>query len=121
MKGNLTCSDNCGMEFFDPFARILMNLDALVQAAGFHEIHINSGPRCVKHNADVGGVTNSAHLRGIAADIAFSDGGELYALIRTCIEVGIRRIGIDDKRKFIHIDVGQKSQGFPSPFIWMYK
>lgn len=121
MKGNLTCSDNCGLEFMEAFARVLQNIDTLMITAGFGEMHINSGPRCPKHNEAVGGETNSAHLRGIAADIAFKTGDELYALIRLSIEAGIRRIGIDGKRNFIHIDVGHKAQGYPSPFIWLYK
>jgi len=121
MKGNLTCSDNCGLEFMGAFSRVLQNIDALMQLAGFREIHVNSGPRCPKHNANVGGVTDSAHLRGIAADIHFNTGDELYAIIRVCIEVGIRRIGIDSRRSFIHIDMGQKAQGYPTPFIWLYK
>ena len=32
-------------------------------------IVVNSGYRCPKHNAAVGGVTNSQHLKGEAADI----------------------------------------------------
>jgi uncharacterized protein YcbK (DUF882 family) len=105
----------------DAFSRILQNIDAFMLAAGFGEIHINSGPRCPKHNAAVGGATNSTHLRGIAADIAFITGDQLYALIRICIEVGIRRIGINPRGNFIHIDIGQKTQGYPSPFVWLYK
>ena len=33
-------------------------------------INIISGTRCEKHNADVGGVPDSSHLGGYAADIA---------------------------------------------------
>ena len=33
-------------------------------------IVVNSGYRCERHNRDVGGVRNSQHLRGEAADIA---------------------------------------------------
>lgn len=32
-------------------------------------IHVNCGYRCPKHNAEVGGVPNSAHTLGVAADI----------------------------------------------------
>ena len=34
-----------------------------------HEIKVNSGYRCPRHNAKVGGVKNSQHLTGEAADI----------------------------------------------------
>lgn len=33
-------------------------------------VRVNSGYRCQRHNAAVGGVANSQHLRGEAADIA---------------------------------------------------
>ena len=44
-------------------------------------IVVNSGYRCEKHNKDVGGVRNSQHLRGEAADVTCSDLKRLKALI----------------------------------------
>ena len=44
-------------------------LDPAREAYG-KPIYVNSGYRCQKHNAEVGGVRNSQHLRGEAADIA---------------------------------------------------
>lgn len=38
-----------------------------------HPLHVNSGWRCKKHNIEVGGVENSRHLIGCAADIACPD------------------------------------------------
>ena len=38
-------------------------------------IIVNSGYRCPKHNAAVGGALNSQHLRGEAADIRVEGGG----------------------------------------------
>ena len=42
---------------------------------------VNSGYRCEKHNKDVGGVRNSQHLRGEAADVTCADLPRLKALI----------------------------------------
>ena len=42
---------------------------------------VNSGYRCEKHNKDVGGVRNSQHLRGEAADVSCADLSRLKALI----------------------------------------
>ena len=42
---------------------------------------VNSGYRCEKHNKDVGGVRNSQHLRGEAADIHCQDNERLKQLI----------------------------------------
>ena len=44
-------------------------------------IVVNSGYRCEKHNKDVGGVRNSQHLRGEAADIHCEDNEKLKQLI----------------------------------------
>ena len=44
-------------------------LDPVREAFG-GPIVVNSGYRCERHNRDVGGVRNSQHLRGEAADIA---------------------------------------------------
>ena len=44
-------------------------------------IVVNSGYRCERHNKDVGGVRNSQHLRGEAADVTCSDLPRLKALI----------------------------------------
>lgn len=73
------CCKCCGQ--LPPLAR--ENIEALV-----HEvldpardklgmpIVVNSGYRCARHNKDVGGVANSQHLRGEAADIRPSTGSE---------------------------------------------
>ena len=44
-------------------------------------ITVNSGYRCPKHNAAVGGVTNSQHMKGEAADIRCSDIRRLKQII----------------------------------------
>ena len=44
-------------------------------------IVVNSGYRCERHNKDVGGVRNSQHLRGEAADVTCADLPRLKALI----------------------------------------
>ncbi len=89
-------------------------LDPLREAYG-QPIRVNSGFRCPKHNQAVGGVANSQHLRGEAADIAPMGGGaaelqRLAALIRqhgrwdqliiypTFIHVSWKRIGTNRKQ-----------------------
>ena len=44
-------------------------------------IIVNSGYRCPNHNKDVGGVKNSQHLKGEAADIHCEDNERLKQLI----------------------------------------
>ena len=55
-------------------------LDPVCEKLGM-PIVVNSGYRCEKHNKDVGGVKNSQHLRGEAADIHCSDNERLKQLI----------------------------------------
>ena len=44
-------------------------------------ITVNSGYRCPTHNAKVGGVKNSQHLKGEAADITCADNKRLAEII----------------------------------------
>lgn len=44
-------------------------------------IVVNSGYRCSIHNATVGGVTNSQHMRGEAADLQCEDNRKLARII----------------------------------------
>ena len=72
---------------------------------------VNSGYRCARHNAAVGGVANSQHMRGEAADICCSDNERLAKIIE---ENGrydqlIRYMGLGGKIRFIH--VSWKSNG----------
>ena len=59
-----------------PTPEVLVNLRTLAQglelvrhALGDRPIHVTSGYRCPELNARVGGVSNSAHTSGLAADI----------------------------------------------------
>ena len=45
-------------------------------------IYVNSGYRCKELNKAVGGVSNSAHLKGLAADITSKDNKKLFQIIK---------------------------------------
>lgn len=73
-------------------------------------IIINSGVRCPAHNKKVGGVANSQHLYGKAADIRVKNiyVGDLYETILMLERQEIIKIGyvqLYKKKKFVHIDV----------------
>lgn len=73
-------------------------------------IIINSGVRCLEHNKKVGGVKDSQHLLGRAADIRVKNMyiEDLYNRIQELRRQEIIKIGYIQQyktNKFIHIDV----------------
>jgi len=62
-----TC--NCGHSLKID-SRLIELLEELRDITGGKPLHINSGYRCPDHNAAVGGVSNSQHTKGTAADVA---------------------------------------------------
>lgn len=63
---------------------------------------ITSGYRTADHNKKVGGVSNSSHLNGLAADIAVGSGNQRYIIVNALIKAGFKRLGI--AKTFIHCD-----------------
>lgn len=81
----------------------LFKLNAAREIAGIPFV-LNSAFRCPKHNKEVGGTENSAHLVGCAADIRILNNWERYVILKALFdhEVKLHRIGIG--RDFIHVD-----------------
>jgi uncharacterized protein YcbK (DUF882 family) len=71
-------------------------VNKLQQARNYAEIpfHINSGYRCKKHNKEVGGVVDSAHLSGFAADIETDSSQRRLIIVSALIKAGFSRIEI---------------------------
>ena len=95
----MACKCGCGKVMFDVGLRD--KLDALRELVG-KAVYISSGYRCPEHNAHVGGVHNSYHTRGIAADI-YAKGIPPRALAKMAEEIGFDGIGI--YKSFVHVDV----------------
>ena len=64
-------------------------------------VYINSGYRCYTHNKNVGGVSKSKHLLGMAADIRVKDTAPID-VARYAESIGVKGIGLYDT--FTHID-----------------
>ena len=91
----------CGRGGLDPrFEHLLLELQARVG----RELRFTSGRRCSCHNAAVGGVVNSRHLRGQAADVAVPRvcQREFCALARS---LGFRRVLPDARRNYVHLSL----------------
>jgi zinc D-Ala-D-Ala carboxypeptidase len=78
-------------------------------------ISITSGVRCPDHNKAVGGVPNSQHVMGIAADISTAkySSTDKYNLVKYAIELGFGGIGVGSS--FIHVDIRTANTA-----IWSY-
>lgn len=81
--------------------KLLDLLDSLREDVG-KSVFVSSGYRCESHNTSVGGVSNSYHVRGMAADI-FVVGLLPVEVARRAIACGFTGIGIYDT--FVHVDV----------------
>ena len=81
-------------------------------------IHINSGYRSPEHNKRIGGVKNSQHIEGKAADLATRDASpfKLYNLILQLISEGkIINGGVGIYNGFVHYDIRE------TPARWDYR
>jgi len=92
----------------------LLQLNFLRGRCGF-PFTIRSGYRTEQHNRFVGGSPNSAHLRGLAADIAVGSGPQRYRLVSQALQYGICRVGIG--KDFVHLDC---DESLPQEVIWLY-
>ncbi len=70
---------------------------------------VNSGYRTPAHNAAVGGVPNSAHLHGWAADISARTPTQKTRILQAARAAGFNRFGIYDT--FIHLDCDPGKRG----------
>lgn len=74
---------------------------------------ITSGFRTQEENTRVHGVSNSAHLLGIAADLKCNESDKRYKIITALLKVGMHRIGI--YKEHIHVDMSATQ---PQNVIW---
>jgi zinc D-Ala-D-Ala carboxypeptidase len=88
-------------------------LDHARELAGI-TFKITSGFRTAEHNEKVGGVKNSSHIKGVAADIAVGSGNERYIILNALIRAGFKRIGI--AKTFIHCDTDAEK----NHSVWVY-
>lgn len=66
---------------------------------------ITSGMRCLNHNRNIGSKDTSSHVKGLACDIRFTNSREKFRIIKGLMQAGFNRIGINEDKKFIHVDI----------------
>lgn len=82
---------------------------SLCKEAGITPIkfHITSGSRSIEKNRQVGGKDDSTHLYGRACDIAAITSRDRFFIVKSLMLAGFTRIGVNFKKKFIHVDDGE--------------
>ncbi len=111
-EAEFACKCGCGLVVMSPdFVR---RLDIARRMAGC-PFHINSGYRCARHNATVGGVTESSHTKGHAVDISACDSPSRYKILQGLLDAGFHRIGIG--QTLIHVDDDPQKE---PQVIWIY-
>ena len=116
-RSEFRCKCGCGK---DNISMALVNKLQQLRVNYGKPLKINSGCRCIKHNAAVGGKSNSAHIcegkEGEAADIHIESAEQLWDLVDLCFSLKIfKRIGIGTT--LLHVDVSITN---PTPRIWPY-
>ena len=109
---------DCGSETANNVSPLLLEkLEALRAMIG-GPIEISCAYRCPAHNAEVGGVPNSQHVNGTAADVQtpnYNHCNTPEQLKWYCEQIGFDGIGLYDWG--CHVDVRDNGQS-PNTYIW---
>ena len=90
--------------------RLALTLEA-VRAVLQKPMHIDSGYRCPRLNAAVGGARDSAHLHGWAADFVAPNFGDPRAVCLAIIAAGVRFDQLIFEQTWTHISVDPAMRG----------
>ena len=102
------CKCGCGFNIIDQ--RVINMAQSIREALGV-PVRVNSGCRCEKHNAKVGGVKGSKHTKGLAADLSCSLGAKVMFDTVKKLHAQGKLPDLDyciRYKTFIHIDCGGK-------------
>ena len=108
-KSEFDCSCGCEMpkEVLINVQKLANQLQMLRDKVGV-SIKINSAYRCPKHNKAIGGVLNSQHILGKAADVVISGfkASKTFDLISELIDKGdMLQGGLGSYNTFTHYDI----------------
>jgi len=109
-----TCKCGCGENEIDlPF---VSRLDA-ARGSACTPFVIVSGYRCPDHPIEAAKDDPGVHSWGVAADIAAPDSHTRFLILRSLIEHGFTRVGINFPGNTIHVDA---AEGVPQAVAWGY-
>lgn len=107
----------CGECIID--ARLIELLEQLRANIGGYPLIINSGYRCPKHNAEAGGIRNSQHTLGTAADLAVPPELAFETFQWYVTQLPFDWVGLYPLSNFIHVDVRNGGVSYPPVVDWM--
>lgn len=84
---------------------LVQALEAFRVEVGNKPVIVNDAYRCSVHNAEVGGVPDSQHVLGQAADIMVIGMTAAQLYNAAVIIPAIKGLGRDDHKNYIHVDV----------------
>lgn len=90
--------------------KLVLMLDDAREFAGIPFV-ITSGLRTPEHNEMIGGVQDSAHLKGLAVDLRCRNSNERFLIIKGLMEAGFNRIEICANHIHTDIDISK------NPFV----
>lgn len=105
---------HCGEVQVNP--KLIELLEQLRYNIGGYPLTINSGYRCPTHNKNVGGVSNSQHVLGNAADVARPSALTMGEFKWYVEQLPFDGIGVYRDSDFIHMDV--RDGGVGAGYYW---
>ena len=111
------CHCGCGGNHINPL--LLEKLDAMREEIG-GPLELSCAYRCPAHNAEVGGVRNSQHTLGNAADVIVPDYGHCHTtdqLAWYAERAGFDGIDVYPDSGFVHVDVRDNGES-PGVYRW---
>jgi hypothetical protein len=106
------CSPSCSINDMDK--EFMDKLDILREKAGIPLV-ITSAYRSREWDLSKGRSGNGAHTKGVAVDIRCNNSHNRFLILKACLEIGFKRIGIANT--FIHVD---DDSSLPQEVIWGY-
>lgn len=110
----------CGCEQAPMSPKFMEMLDELRTRFG-RPLIVSSGYRCPAHPIEIKKSKAGAHASAKAVDLAV-ERADAHEVMRIAFSMGFKRIGVQQKGsgRFIHLDIAEESDGFPSPTVWSY-
>lgn len=104
-----TCHCGCGLNKVTEHPSFLQKLNTMRELCGFPLV-ATCMTRCKKHNREVGGTDQSAHIEGLAADLKCRDMHTRYIMLRSALAAGFTRIEMSAVHMHVDDDTSKRPE-----------